>query len=281
MLVLSDPQAVQSHARQWKQEQRIALVPTMGNLHEGHLSLVRKAKQLAEKCVVSIFVNPIQFGPNEDLDDYPRTLAADQAALRELEVDLLFAPAQKDLYPDGFQTGVQVGSLAGHLCGQSRPGHFSGVATVCLKLFEIAQPNFAVFGRKDFQQLRVIEQMVQDFNLPLEIVPGNIVREQDGLAMSSRNRYLDSKERELARRIPTATGTLASHRRDATVGELCREVEQILGEGVAVEYLEIASEEDLIPQPDSVPVESISSPHFFLAVKIGSTRLIDNLPLHS
>ncbi|MCB0418144.1 MAG: pantoate--beta-alanine ligase, partial [Bdellovibrionales bacterium] len=206
MQILHSPEEVQKTTREWGGT--VALVPTMGALHAGHLSLVEAAQSLADRVVVSIFVNPLQFGPTEDLDKYPRTLEQDASLLGELNVDLLFAPQAAEFYPQGFSTKVSVSGLTASLCGASRPGHFEGVTTVCLKLFQVSNADFAVFGEKDFQQLRVIEQMVDDLNLPVKIIRGAIVRETDGLAMSSRNRYLTAEQRRSAGRVPEAVAAV-------------------------------------------------------------------------
>src|SRR5271169_4103425 len=180
------------------QDRILGLVPTMGALHEGHFSLIRAAQRECAPVVVSLFVNPKQFGPAEDLSKYPRTLAADRAALQALGVDYLFAPSQQEMYPQGFRTAVVVEGLSDRLEGRSRPGHFRGVTTVVLKLFEIVQPRFAFFGRKDAQQARIIQQMAADLDLDAQIVACPIVREPDGLALSSRNVYLKGSDRQAA-----------------------------------------------------------------------------------
>lgn len=282
MLTLHSPQVVQQKALQWKKEGPVGFVPTMGCLHEGHVALVRRAQELAERVIVSIFVNPLQFGPEEDLDKYPRTLAQDEALLDELGVDLLFHPTEKELYTKHFSTGVKVGELSRHFCGASRPGHFDGVATVCLKLFEITQPDFAVFGEKDFQQLRVLQQMCYDFNLPLNVVPVPTVREASGLALSSRNRYLTEEQKELALRLPRALGAaaeLAQGNPALTVGELLGRLRREL-EGLEEDYLGIASEKNLAPVSEEVKIGEIPYPRTFAAVRLGATRLIDNVPLY-
>ena len=200
----------------------IAFVPTMGFLHEGHLSLIREARKRADHLVVSIFVNPLQFCPGEDLDRYPRDPEGDAANCRDLGADVLFLPSPSSLYPEGFQTRVQVGSLASRLCGASREGHFEGVATVVLKLFNLVRPSCAVFGAKDYQQLQVIRRMVRDFSLDVAVVGMPIVREPDGLAMSSRNAYLSEEERRQALVLHRALAALEDriHGGERSVAEL-------------------------------------------------------------
>ncbi|MCB0405179.1 MAG: pantoate--beta-alanine ligase [Bdellovibrionales bacterium] len=277
MQILQSPAEVQKITREWGAP--VALVPTMGALHAGHLSLVEIARSVAKRVVVSIFVNPLQFAQGEDLAKYPRTFDADVSLLREKGVDLLFAPEATEFYPRGFSTKVHVSGLTDSLCGASRAGHFEGVTTVCLKLFQVTSAQFAVFGEKDFQQLRVIEQMVEDLNLPLDIVRGPIVREADGLAMSSRNRYLSPVERRLASRIPEAIKAVHSFGPDAVVRDVIEGARRLLGD-ISVDYLHVCSEFTLRPEGPEVLLSKILSPHFFLAVKIGQTRLIDNTPLH-
>src|ERR1700723_346554 len=200
-------------------ERILGLVPTMGALHEGHFSLIRAAQRECAPLAVSLFVNPKQFGPAGDFSKYPRTLEQDRAALETLGVDFLFAPSPQDMYPSGFRTSVVVEGLSNRLEGRSRPGHFRGVTTVVLKLLEIVQPNFAYFGRKDAQQARLIAAMVRDLNLDTEIVLGPIIRESDGLAMSSRNVYLNSEERKAAtvlhRALSAARDAMAAGERDS------------------------------------------------------------------
>ncbi|MBF0255331.1 MAG: pantoate--beta-alanine ligase, partial [Gammaproteobacteria bacterium] len=199
MICLEQTPDLRGQIAQWRsQGQRIGFVPTMGNLHRGHLQLVRQAQERAERVVVSIFVNPLQFGANEDFASYPRTLEEDKALLQAEGVDLLFAPGVELIYPQGQQahTQVHVPGISELLCGASRPGHFIGVATIVCKLFNLVQPDLALFGEKDFQQLLVIRRMVADLALPVEIIGIPTVREADGLAMSSRNRYLSPAGRE-------------------------------------------------------------------------------------
>jgi pantoate--beta-alanine ligase len=256
----------------------IALVPTMGNLHEGHLQLVDAARARAPCVVVSIFVNPLQFGPTEDFEAYPRTLAADAAALAGRDVAVLFAPTVNEMYPDGpkLATRVRVDGLGDELCGASRPGHFEGVATVVAKLFNIVQPDLAVFGDKDRQQLTVIRRMVRDLSMALEIVGVPTVRAADGLALSSRNGYLDADARA---RAPVLYATLlaTAERMTAAPGpitELEAEAEARLREaGFEPDYVAIRRIHDLAP-PQGGDRELV----VLAAARLGSTRLIDNHP---
>ena len=192
-----------SEMRNWSKVRReegktIAFVPTMGYFHEGHLALMKRARELGDEVVVSIFVNPTQFGPKEDLERYPRDIERDIGLARSQGVDCIFHPDAKEMYPPGFDTWVEVPGLSNRLCGASRPGHFRGVATVVLKLFNIVWPHVALFGQKDYQQLKIIQKMVKELDLPIDVVPHPIVREPDGLAMSSRNTYLSKEERKSA-----------------------------------------------------------------------------------
>ena len=264
-------------ARQARAENHlIGMVPTMGALHEGHLSLLRRAKSECSKVFASIFVNPTQFGPNEDLSKYPRTFEADVAKLEAARVDILFAPDAKEIYPQGFTTYITVEGLSDRLEGRSRPGHFRGVATVVHKLFEIAQPHFAFFGRKDAQQARIIQRMLQDLNSDVELVLCPIVREPDGLALSSRNAYLSPEERRAAavlhRSLEAARREIAGGTRDAL--SLQNAVRNVLaGEKLTrVDYVELASADSF------EPVARAAAPAYvLLAVFIGQARLIDNL----
>ena len=256
-------------------ERLLGLVPTMGALHEGHLSLVREAQRQCAPVVVSIFVNPTQFGPAEDFKKYPRTMEADRAALQKLGVDYIFAPPAEEMYPAGFRTSVNVDGLSERLEGRSRPGHFRGVATVVLKLFEIVQPRMAFFGRKDAQQARVLQQMARDLNLDAEIVVCPIVREADGLAMSSRNAYLSAAERSaalvLSRSLERAKREIENGERDVLrLAAVLRGV--IAGErGVDLDYAEIVDADTL------EPAMTLRKPaYILLAAKVGATRLIDN-----
>jgi pantoate--beta-alanine ligase len=256
-------------------ERSLGLVPTMGALHEGHFSLVRAAKHKCSPVVVSIFVNPKQFGPTEDLKKYPRTFEADREALASLGVDILFAPASEEMYPSGFSTSVSVKGLSERWEGRARPGHFDGVATVVLKLFEIVQPRVAFFGRKDAQQARIIRQMVTDLNLSTEIELCPIVREPDGLALSSRNVYLSPEDRRAAVAISRA---LAACKECISSGE--RDVARLLATirgtlesepRLTVDYAEIVDADSF------EPVRMIrGNCYVLIAVKVGGTRLIDN-----
>jgi pantoate--beta-alanine ligase len=258
-----------------RNDRPLGLVPTMGALHEGHLSLVRAAQRECSPVVVSIFVNPKQFGPSEDFGRYPRTLDADRAALEHLHVDYVFAPPAEEMYPTGFRTSVSVEGLGDKLEGRSRPGHFRGVTTVVLKLFEIVQPRFAFFGRKDAQQARIIRQMARDLNLDTEIVVCPIVREADGLAMSSRNAYLSTADRRAAAALSRA---LERARREIAGGEtdIARLIAAVRGvidaePGVALDYAEIVDGDTL------EPALTLRKPcYIVLAARVGGTRLIDN-----
>jgi pantoate--beta-alanine ligase len=256
-------------------ERILGLVPTMGALHEGHLSLVREAQKQCSPVVVSIFVNPAQFGPGEDFKKYPRTFDADRAALEDLRVDYLFAPPPEEIYPLGFRTAVEVEGLGDKLEGRSRPGHFRGVTTVVLKLFEIAQPRLAFFGRKDAQQARIIRQMAADLNLDAEIAVCPIVREADGLALSSRNTYLKDGERQSAtalyRSLDAVRREVAKGERDAA--RLIAAMRRVIDAepGVALDYAEIVDADTF------EPVVSLRGTCYALvAARVGATRLIDN-----
>jgi pantoate--beta-alanine ligase len=256
----------------------IGLVPTMGALHEGHAALIRAARRASGFVVVSIFVNPTQFGPKEDFGKYPRTLEADQKLCTEVGADLIFTPSVEEMYPANSYTFVEVGKLGDHLCGASRPGHFRGVCTVVLKLFNIVQPDSAHFGAKDYQQARILSQMVRDLNVPVEMRIEPTVREADGLALSSRNRYLSATERAAAPRIYQ---TLQSTRARALAGEIdaSRLTSALHAElsaipGARVDYASIMDAETLQPMArlDRPAVAAV-------AVFLGTTRLIDNIPL--
>jgi pantoate--beta-alanine ligase len=258
-----------------RNDRLLGLVPTMGALHEGHFSLIRQANERCSPVVVSIFVNPKQFGPSEDFQKYPRTLDSDLAALKNLGVHYVFAPAPEQIYPPGFRTTVAVDGLSDRLEGRSRPGHFRGVTTVVLKLFEIAQPRFAFFGRKDAQQARIIRQMTGDLDLDTEIAVCPIVREPDGLALSSRNRYLSASDRQAA---AVLYRSLDSLRRQLLAGD--RDVVRLVATmrsiiesepGLSLDYAEIADADTL--EPAMVLSKTC---YALLAARVGGTRLIDN-----
>jgi pantoate--beta-alanine ligase len=276
MEIVSDPKEMQSLAAQWRAAGRkIVLVPTMGYFHPGHLSLMEYGKRAGDRLVVSLFVNPAQFGPSEDLDRYPRDLERDAALAREVGVDVLFTPEPAAMYPPGYQTFVTVTQLSQGLCGAARPGHFRGVATVVLKLFNLVQPHTAVFGEKDFQQLAVIKRMAADLDLPIEVVGRPIVREPDGLAMSSRNTYLNQEERAAAlslhRSLLAARDLAVSGARNRD--NILEAVRQLITSTphTRIDYLALVDPVTL------QEVETINEEtRLLMAVWVGQTRLIDN-----
>jgi len=276
--LITSIEEMQSISQEWRRAGlRIAFVPTMGNLHAGHLKLVEQAKEKANKVVVSIFVNPLQFGPNEDLEKYPRTLDADMAELNQLAVDGVFVPDEKQFYKKekSLMTFVEVPQLSDILCGVSRPGHFRGVTTVVNKLFNIVQPDVAVFGAKDYQQFVIIQQMVLDLAMPITLMGIETVREQDGLAMSSRNAFLSETQRALA---PKLYKNLQNMRERVLAGELDFESleqetrKQLNDEGFEVDYLEIRDAASL-----NRPGKTLGGLVILTAVWLGETRLIDNI----
>jgi len=270
-----------ANLRQWRGQQQgsVALVPTMGNLHEGHLTLVKRAQQHADVVVVSIFVNPMQFGANEDLDSYPRTLEQDCRALEALGVNAVFTPQVEDMYPRGMdqQTRIEVPGISDILCGANRPGHFVGVATVVCKLFNMVQPQFAVFGEKDFQQLQVIRLMTQDLSLPIDIIGVPTARAETGLALSSRNVYLSESQRKQASVIYRTLAGIAEKIDAGTSVEAARQwaVTELETAGFAIDYVEIRNANNL--QPASATSGRLVA---LIAAKLGSTRLIDNLVIN-
>ena len=263
-----------------KAGQTVGFVPTMGALHEGHLSLVRAARKQCDCVVVSIFVNPTQFGPNEDYSKYPRTLEADCELLRNENVDFVFAPSAETVYPSGHETFIEVGSVAEPLEGRSRPGHFRGVASVVLKLFNMVQPDAAFFGQKDYQQVQVIRKMIDDLNVPVELVVCPTVRESDGLAMSSRNQYLSPQEREdalvLSRSLAKATFRICGEK-NCDITSLRKEMEQMIlaVKNAKIDYISFA-DPDTLREIDSLDTKRPGKIVVLLAVRIGATRLIDN-----
>ena len=281
MIVVADTSALTEHLGPLKQRaDRIAFVPTMGNLHDGHLALVSQARAAADAVVVSIFVNPMQFAAHEDLETYPRTLDKDLSALRETGVDLVLTPRADNIYPDtsARHTAIHVPVLGDALCGKDRPGHFDGVCTVVYKLFRLVGPDIAVFGEKDLQQLLIIKKMVADLNLPIDIQSGATQRAEDGLALSSRNQYLSASERAVA---PLLWQTLQSCAATLTATPDCEPAsiidparETLEQAGFTVDYLEVR-ELSTLQLADSGDHDCA----LFAAARLGDTRLIDNIQL--
>jgi len=275
MQVTSSIAQLKSFQNKW-QNQTIVFVPTMGNLHNGHLSLVEKAKQSGDKVIVSVFVNPLQFGPKEDFDSYPRSLEDDLLKLKTKQVDLVFTPDKKSLYPNGEenQSFITVPTLNKILCGVTRPHFFQGVATVVAKLFNLVKPDIAIFGEKDYQQLLIIKKMVLDLNYDIDIQSGEIIRENDGLALSSRNRYLTNEQRKIA---PLLQQELQSMRKalennQTNFSNLCElGISNLQQHGFKVDYLDIRA----MDLTDALP----SQKEFIIlaAAFLGTTRLIDNI----
>jgi pantoate--beta-alanine ligase len=280
MQTVQDAPALRAAVRGWRSKgQTVGFVPTMGNLHAGHQSLVRLARARADRVVASVFVNPTQFGPNEDFERYPRTLVHDQAALADEGCDLLFAPEVATIYPYGaaLSTSLRVPQITAMLEGAHRPGHFDGVATVVCKLFNLVNPDLAVFGQKDFQQLKVIERMVRDLSLPVKIIAAPILRADDGLALSSRNQYLSVQQRAQA---PLVHDTLLKMRELLGQGHPWHAVEQVAEArltraGFVPDYAAIRRAEDLA-EPEEGQREGLVA---LIAARLGDTRLIDNLLL--
>ncbi len=279
MKIIREPQAMQGLAEELRGlGRRIALVPTMGYLHEGHLSLMREGKKRADTLVVSVFVNPTQFGPQEDLDAYPQDFEQDKRFMQDVGVDLVFCPTDKGMYPDGYQTYLTVEKVTQNLCARSRPIHFRGVATVVTKLFNLVKPHVALFGKKDFQQLVVIRRMVEDLNLDIEIVGCSIVREPDGLAMSSRNKYLSADERKEALAIKKALDRARDLYRNGerSAQALVDEAHRILGlhSRIRTDYVSLCNAGTLA-DVETIEGETVMA----IAVFVGNTRLIDNCVL--
>ena len=278
METVGSVEALRAQVSRWRgDDERIAFVPTMGNLHEGHLQLVREARAVAPRIVASIFINPLQFGPGEDLDSYPRTLKADQQKLVAEGADLLFAPDVATMYPRGTKcsTVVEVPDVSQGLCSDFRPGHFAGVATVVARLFNLVQPDVALFGEKDYQQLAVIRRMVDDLGWPIDIKGVATVREPDGLAMSSRNQYLDEQERRIAPMLYQALCQLADDVKGQKTDYRALENEAMAGlarAGFSPEYVGIRHAESLhsadLGERNCVVLA---------AVRLGAARLIDNI----
>lgn len=271
--------SLRAQIKAWrKTEQAIAIVPTMGNLHAGHLSLIKKAQALADKVVVSIFVNPLQFDDQQDLHKYPRTLAADSEKLMQAGCDLLFTPDTALMYPQSIalQSVVHVPGMDDKLCGAQRPGHFDGVATVVTKLFNMVQPDLAVFGEKDYQQLLLIRKLVSDLNLPVKIVGAPTIREASGLAMSSRNQHLTATEKQQAAQLYASLQWLKQQLEagEYDVNALLQQTRsQLTGSGFTVDYVAICRAEDL--QAANPPEDK--NLRLLAAGRLGSVRLIDNI----
>lgn len=276
MLLINKVSEIREHVKNAKKEgKKVGLVPTMGFFHDGHLELMRQARKECDVVIVSIFVNPTQFGPGEDYEDYPRDIERDMQLAEEVGVDVIFNPSVEEMYPDGFSTYVEVKGITGKLCGRSRPGHFKGVATIVTKLFNSVQPDVAFFGQKDAQQVLVIQKMVKELNIDVEIRTVPIVREEDGIAMSSRNLYLNDEERKAARilyrSIQKAQQKVQEGERD--VNRLKGAViDMISSEPLArIDYVELLTYPEL-EEKDVLEGKMLLA----LAVKIGKARLIDN-----
>ncbi|HUN55384.1 MAG TPA: pantoate--beta-alanine ligase [Smithella sp.] len=276
MRIIKSVKQMQSFSTSLKGEgDKIAFVPTMGYFHEGHLFLMKEAKKMADCVVVSIYVNPTQFGPKEDFSKYPRDFDRDLKLAEKVNVDVIFYPADKEMYPANYQTYVDVEKVTQNLCGMSRPGHFRGVTTVCNKLFNIVKPDIAVFGKKDFQQFVTIKRMVDDLNMDLQIIGLPTVRESDGLAMSSRNKYLQKDERKSAlalfRALKLAQKLYSNGETKSSV--VISNVEKIIKRApyTAIDYIKICDTRTL-KDTDKIKGQSVIA----LAVKVGKTRLIDN-----
>ncbi len=282
MIVVKTKKDIRDVVSKWKQEGKsVGLVPTMGFFHEGHLSLMKESLRRTKRTVVSVFVNPTQFGPGEDFEQYPRDLDRDLHLAEKVGVHAVFAPDVEEMYRDATKTWVTVEGLSENLCGRSRPGHFTGVATVVAKLFNIVQPDVAVFGEKDFQQLQIIRQMVKDLDFPIEIVGAPIYREPDGLAMSSRNTYLSVEERKIA----TCLFKALQKARELVISGKAKgpkELERVIEEYILnhpftkIDYVFIGDPDTLVPK------DELKGPLLIaLAVFVGKTRLIDNMVIRN
>jgi pantoate--beta-alanine ligase len=277
MQIIDNIQAMQEIGNNWSAGKKIGFVPTMGYFHQGHLSLVAEANKQCEITVVSIFVNPSQFGPNEDFESYPRDMQRDLELLSKYKVDYVFSPNPEQMYPQDYRTWVEVEGISSILCGASRPGHFRGVATVILKLINIIKPNFMFMGEKDFQQVTVLQTMLKDLNCETQIVPCPIIREEDGLAMSSRNVYLNPEQRKQAlclyRAIQQAQAKYKQGLRDTNLLKK-QAADLIINSGGKIDYISFV-------EPKTLQEVAIADDNtrIMLAVFIGKTRLIDNAPL--
>jgi len=276
MQTVTSIQTLRDIVQKWrKQGQRIALVPTMGNLHAGHIKLVTEASKKAERVIVSVFINPTQFGVGEDFDSYPRTQSEDKKKLESIDTDLLFLPAVDEVYKKNAKTVVSVAELSNQHCGKSRPHHFDGVATIVTKLFNMVQPDIAFFGEKDFQQLLIIKALVQDLNIPLEIMAVTTERESDGLAMSSRNGFLTRQQRLIAPKLYESL----CNARDAVLAKKLslpaieqQQRENLIKLGFKVDYFSICGAKDLLEA-----IEQDEELLILVAAKLGKSRLIDNI----
>jgi pantoate--beta-alanine ligase len=281
MKIIKEVAAMKAYVKEIKQKgETICLVPTMGYLHEGHLDLMRMGRPMADHLMISIFVNPTQFAPNEDLDKYPRDMERDTQLAASVGVDCIFFPDVSQMYPEGYATYVNVENITRGLCGAARPTHFRGVTTVVLKLFNIIEPDLSIFGEKDYQQLAVIRRMVEDLNMNVEIVAHPTVREEDGLAMSSRNKYLNPEERKNALVLHRSL-LLAQDRVKAgekSTARIREEVVKMIANtpGSVIDYVEIVDTDNLEPV-DKTDGRTVMA----LAVKFGTTRLIDNITLEA
>lgn len=279
MDVLESVDALRSKVQKWREAGlTIGFVPTMGNLHAGHLSLVEEARQKSDKVIVSVFVNPLQFGPNEDFDRYPRTFEADKSLLQQYQADAVFCPSVNEMYPHG-QTQTLVTAperMTGILEGEKRPGHFDGVTTVVAKLFNMVQPDIAVFGQKDFQQFAVLQQMVEDLAMPITLIRAPIVRSEVGLALSSRNQYLTESQRLIAPKLFVALQSIemAIQSGNRNYESLCQSaVQQVISDGFdSVDYIQVLNSVSL--EPPGVDDRSLV---IVAAAKLGNTRLLDNI----
>ncbi|WP_339861160.1 pantoate--beta-alanine ligase [Paremcibacter congregatus] len=276
---------LRAQIKSWRMEGlTIGMIPTMGALHHGHLSLIRQIQQHVDKVVVSIFVNPKQFGPNEDFDKYPRQETADVMKLEEVQADLLYAPNPEEMYPGGFLTNVSVSEITEGLCAAKRPGHFDGVTTVVTKLLLQCLPDMAIFGEKDFQQYVVLKRLTLDLDIPTQVICGDLIRDDDGLATSSRNVYLSPEERQIALEIPKTLQQIVKDVESGAIEQGKLSLQKILDKGTEhllsvgfkeVQYLEIRRSEDLAPVVDRLTAPS----RVLVAAVVGKTRLIDNMPI--
>ena len=278
MQVSSSKEEMQEYIQEWRHnDEHIALVPTLGNLHPGHISLVEQARRHAERVVVSVYVNPTQFGDEEDFDDYPRTLERDTRRLKQIGADVLFVPTDETVYPFGHEcaTVVSVPGLTENFCGASRPGHFDGVTTVIARLFALVQPDVAVFGQKDYQQQLVIRYMAEDLGLPIRIISAKTVREDDGLAMSSRNQYLSDEERAMAPQLYEALSKIGSALQSGErnfEGLEQSAIKQLKKAGFKIDYVAVRRAQNLaIPDRDCDELVVLAAAH------LGNARLIDNV----